>query len=296
MVYNIEKHLSSTSDSDFVFSIIIPTWNNLDYLKFCINSLKKNSHFKHQIIVVVNEGIDGTLKWLEEQNMYDFIHAKKNIGICYGLNIGRSLVKTKYIVYANDDMYFLPKWDLELKNEIDLIGHDNFMLSATMIEPYDTGNPCVIVNDFGTDINSFDEERLLEEQVDLKKNDWFGSTWPPNIVHVDIWDLVGGMSIEFSPGMYSDPDLSMKLWKLGVRYFKGVGNSRVYHFGSKSTSRVKRNKGKDTFLHKWGITSRFFVDKFLKRGQVFLGNLPEYNLTLNEKFINSIKKLLKSIN
>ena len=31
-----------------------------------------------------------------------------------------------------------------------------------------------------------------------------GATIPPNIVHRDIWDLVGGYSIEYSPGMYSD--------------------------------------------------------------------------------------------
>ena len=164
-----------------------------------------------------------------------------------------------------------------------------------MIEPFDTGNPSVIVKDYGTDIKSFDENKILEEYIELKKDDWFGSTWPPNVVHVDIWDLVGGMSIEFSPGMYSDPDLSMKLWKLGVRYFKGVGNSKVYHFGSKSTSRVKRNRGKDTFLLKWGITSRFFIEKYLRRGQKFSGDLPEYNMTLLDKFINTFKKVIKSI-
>lgn len=295
MEYNIEKHLVSKSNSDLVFSIIIPTWNNIEYLKLCINSLVKNSIFKHQLIIVVNEGVDGTIDWLKQQNKYDFIVAKENIGICYGLNIGRSLVKSDYLVYANDDMYFLPNWDLNLKNEIESIGHNHFMLSATMIEPYDSGNPSVIVKDFGSDITSFDENRLLKEYNDLNKNDWFGSTWPPNIVHVDLWDLVGGMSIEFSPGMYSDPDLSMKMWTLGVRYFKGVGNSRVYHFGSKSTGRVKRNKGKNTFLLKWGITSRFFIEKYLQRGQTFTGSLPDYNMTLIDRIINKFKRFINSL-
>lgn len=38
------------------FSILIPTWNNLDFLKLCINSIEKNSYFKHQIIIYVNDG------------------------------------------------------------------------------------------------------------------------------------------------------------------------------------------------------------------------------------------------
>ena len=52
-----------------MFSIIIPTYNNLSYLKLCLDSLKKNSNQKHEIILHVNDGSDGTL---------DFIKKKKN--------------------------------------------------------------------------------------------------------------------------------------------------------------------------------------------------------------------------
>ena len=40
---------------------IIPTFNNLDYLKLCLDSIKKNSEYNHEIIVHVNDGSDGTL-------------------------------------------------------------------------------------------------------------------------------------------------------------------------------------------------------------------------------------------
>jgi len=292
MLSGIVKYSREFDNPDFVFSILIPTWNNLEYLKLCISSIRENSDKKHQLIVLVNEGSDGTLEWLETMGDIDFIHAKSNIGICYGLNICRSLVKTQYIVYANDDMFFLPGWDNELIKSIKKIGHNKFMLSSTMIEPFDTGNPSVIVNNFGTDIENFKKEELLNKFKDFAKKDWNGSTWPPNIVHVDTWDLVGGMSVEFSPGMYSDPDLSMKLWQSGVRYFKGVGKSRVYHFGSKSVKRVKKNKGKKMFLLKWGITSRFFVENYLKRGQEFKGELPDFNISTLQKLINRIKLII----
>lgn len=51
--------------------------------------------------------------------------------------------------------------------------------------------------------------------MNYKINDWMGATIPPNIVHRDIWDLVGGYSIEYSPGMYSDPDFTAKLYMCG---------------------------------------------------------------------------------
>ena len=52
-----------------MFSIIIPTLNNLDYLRLCINSLKKNSKFTHEIIPHVNVGEDGTRAYLENENI-----------------------------------------------------------------------------------------------------------------------------------------------------------------------------------------------------------------------------------
>ncbi len=110
-------------------------------------------------------------------------------------------------------------------------------------------------------------------------------------MHIDTWDLIGGMSTEFSPGMYSDPDFSMKLWQAGFRLFKGVSTSRVYHFGSKSTGRIKKNKGKKTFIDKWGITPRLFTEKFLKRGEDFYGPLKDYSLNNDEKIISWLKKM-----
>jgi glycosyltransferase involved in cell wall biosynthesis len=263
------KKEKKSNISNPIFSILIPTWNNLAYLQLCIKSIRKNAHFEHQIIVIINEGKDGTLEWVETQTDLDYIFSDTNLGICFGLNAARSLIQGNYVCYMNDDMYACPNWDLPLKNEIDAIGHNYFFLSGTMIEPTDTNNPCVIIQPYGTDIDTFEEELLLKNYKKNTKKDWKGATWPPNILHRDLWDLVGGMSVEFSPGMYSDPDLSRKLWAAGVRYFKGIGESRVYHFGSKSTGKVKHNKGKKTFLMKWGVSSRDFTGRTLERGNAF---------------------------
>ena len=290
MIENISKS-SRSSKGSYPFCILIPTWNNLEYLKLCVASIIKNSHFQNQLVIIINEGADGTLEWVSQQPELDFVYARQNIGICYGLNIARSLIKSAYVVYANDDMYLLPGWDLSLDLEIKSIGHKNFMLSCTMIEPEDTGNPCVVTRDFGRDTGSFKEEELLKEYLGLKTADWNGSTWPPNVVHTDLWDLVGGLSIEYSPGMYSDPDFSRKLYETGVRYFKGKGDSLVYHFGSKSTGRVRKNKGRKTFLLKWGISSRTFTQLYLNSGEKFLGYLPEPGTGKLASLKNRIKRL-----
>ncbi|MFK7948404.1 MAG: glycosyltransferase family 2 protein [Saprospiraceae bacterium] len=284
----IQKVQQSDSKNS-LFSILLPTWNNLPYLQLCIKSIQKNAHFDHQIIVIINEGKDGTLDWVKSQN-FDYVYATKNIGICFGLNAARSLSKAKYICYFNDDMYACPNWDLPLKQEIDEIGHNNFFLSATMIEPTDTGNPCVIVQDYGDNLDNFREDKLLNEYNNFIKKNWQGATWPPNVVHIDLWDLVGGYSVEFSPGMYSDPDFSRKLWEAGVRYFKGISASRVYHFGSKSTGKVRHNKGKKTFLLKWQMSSNEFTKKTLKRGKK-IDTQPIINKEIKTTIIQKLKMI-----
>ena len=48
-------------------SIVIPTYNNLEYLKFTIESILKNSKYKHEIVLHINEGIDGTLDYANQK-------------------------------------------------------------------------------------------------------------------------------------------------------------------------------------------------------------------------------------
>jgi glycosyltransferase involved in cell wall biosynthesis len=289
----VEKSQRSQS-KNFKYSIIIPTWNNLDYLKLVIRSIKENSTFQHQIIVHINDGSDGSYQWIKQQEDIDYVYSKENIGICYALNLCRSLVKTDYLVYMNDDMYVLPHWDFFFHQEIEKLDSKKFFISCTLIEPVFISH-CSIVANFGENIREFREQDLLAHYNTFEKESWAGSTWPINIIHIDNWDLVGGYSVEFSPGMYSDPDFSKKLWDLGIRYFKGISESRAYHFGSKSTKRSKNNNGHQMFLLKWGMTSKTFTTYYLKRGEKFSGELKEPILNPFIPLLNKIKFILAAI-
>jgi len=253
------------------FSILIPTWNNLPHLKLCLSSIWRHSRYKHQIIIHVNEGTDGTLDWVKD-NKLDFSYSENNSGVCFAFNAAASLAKSNYLLLVDDDNYLLPDWDHWLIEEIHKLDHPYFAISATKIERIKTFNPCVISpHHFGTNVDDFEEEKLLESYLDFKMNDWKGSSWYPMVIHKSVWDLVGGMSIEYTPGMYSDPDFMMKLWKAGVRYYKGVSKSRSYHFMSKSVKRIKKNKGRRQFLLKWGMSNSTFRTYYLKLGEKFSG-------------------------
>jgi len=263
------------SQEDIHFSVLIPTWNNLEHLKLLVSSINKNSRFKHQIAVHVNDGSDGTLDWVK-QHIPDFSHSAANVGVCFAFNAAASLAKSEYLLLIDDDNYVLPDWDFYLWEEIQKLGNPYFAISGTKIEPRKTLNNCVIAPfDFGSNPANFKEKELLESYQNLPFADWNGSSWYPLAIHKKMWNLVGGLSTEFSPGMYSDPDFMMKLWQAGVRYFKGVGQSRSYHFISKSVSRVKKNNGRKQFLLKWGISNSTFRRFYIHHGEPFMGFLEE---------------------
>jgi GT2 family glycosyltransferase len=254
---------------DAKFSILIPTWNNFEIFKICIESIRKNSNFQHQIIVHVNEGKDETLEWVQKSGL-SYTVSDVNVGVCYAMNAMAKLATTDYILYLNDDMYTCPNWDKYLNEAIEKHGNNLFYFSSTMIEPTATNNKCVLAPfDFGKTKDTFLELELLEFIKTTNKKDWFGASWPPSIVHKSVWEKVGGYSVEYSPGFGSDPDFSRKLWEVGVRDFRGIGKSLVYHFQSKSTGRVVRNNGRLTFATKWGIPSSYFYKKVLKLGKDF---------------------------
>ena len=266
-----------------MFSIIIPTLNNLPYLKLCIKSIKKNSKYQHEIIPHVNIGIDGTLEYLKENNI-KFTYTENNSGICKGMNLAAKQSKNDYILYAHDDFYFCPDWDLILKEEIDRIGHNLFYLSGTMMHRGQINFDC------GNTISDFDEEKFLRNYKNYNYYDFQGSTWAPHLIHKDIWNKVNGFSEEFYPGTGSDPDLNMKLWKLGVRIFKGINDFKVYHFGSIVTRKYKDNpkittesgsKGGKIFLLKWGMTIKFFKKFIIKSDTKFISELKDPVKNLN---------------
>ena len=255
-----------------MFSIVIPTLNNFNYLKICLESLKKNSALNHEIIIHVNEGYDGTLDYVKKNN-YIFTYSEQRLGLCSSTNLAAKKATKEYILYSHDDMYFLPNWDLVLKDELSKVKNNFFYLSGTMMGPGEH----IDIN-CGETYQNFDEKKLLKNYKNYNLYDHQGTHWAPHLIHKDLWNKISGFSEEFDPGFGSDPDLNMKLWKEGVRYFKGINDFKVYHFGSISLRKkpdLKANKGSVTFLKKWGITTSFFRKNYLKSGEKFFKELSE---------------------
>ena len=266
-----------------MFSVIIPSLNNLKYLKLCIESIRKNSKYDHEIIVHSNIGSDGTIDYLKKNNI-KFTHTKKNSGIPEGVNIAAKKASKNYIVYAHDDFYFFPGWDTAFFREINKMTNNLYYFSGTMVQNGQVNLDC------GSSIETFDEQKALMEYKNIDYYDFQGSTWAPHIIHKDTWNKVGGFSEEYFPGTGSDPDLNMKLWNIGVRIFKGLQDCKVYHFGSIVTRKFKNkevktesgSKGDKIFLKKWGFKIKFFTKHYLRGCYSKDGKIVQLNTDLNQ--------------
>ena len=249
-----------------MFSILIPSFNNIEYLKLCIKSINKNSKYNHQIIVHVNEGTDGSLDYIKE-NKIEYTFSNENIGMPKALNLSSKLARYDYILISHDDFYFCPGWDIELENEVKKLAHKNFYISGTMV------GAGQVKFDAGQTIDVFNEEKLLKNLKNIETFNFQGTTKCPGLVHKDMWNKLGGWSEEFSPTGGDDTDFAMKLWKNDVRIFKGLGKSLAYHFGSITTRKKDKSlftylgsRGNKIFLKKWGISINFFEKFYLRSG------------------------------
>ncbi len=262
------------------FTILIPTYNNLKYLRLFCESIKINSNFSHQLIFHINDGSDGSYDYINN-NKYQFTHSKTNIGLCSSIKEASKLIKNEYVLYAHDDMYFCKNWDKFLIEEVQKQNNNLFYFSGTNIS-YKDG---ILNFDCGNTPENFDQIKFDNFCEKDNSPDLQGSHWAPHLIHRDLWTKVEGFSIEFDPGDGSDPDLCMKLWNEGVRIFKCISGFKVYHFGSVTTRKrdININNGTKKFLLKFGFNPRFFRKYYLRGdGKIkYLGPLDDPKLNFS---------------
>jgi GT2 family glycosyltransferase len=250
------------------FSVVVPTWKNLEYLDLMYRGLTRNSAVDHELIVFFNEFDSKCTEWAEGKNIL-FDQSEENTGVCTAVNRAAGKASTDYICYMNDDMYPLPGWDTALAGYIGMT--EKLWLSGTAIEPGNS-TPCYIGNcNYGNSPSDFKEEKLLKEYRTLIRPYNMVSTWTPVLLSKADWEAIDGFDEHYFPGFGSDPDLAMKMYRHGCRNFLGVGNSLVYHFAKGTTARFAGPETMDPrkyFKSKWGITWKKFHKNIIQRNSI----------------------------
>lgn len=90
-------------------TILIPTYNNPQYLQPCLISLTQNVATKGLYnIIVVNNGHERSCDWIGENPMVSVVNTGENLGWEGGLKEGLKHTKAPYIIFMNDDTFVPP--------------------------------------------------------------------------------------------------------------------------------------------------------------------------------------------
>lgn len=103
-------------------SFVILTWNSVDHLNNCINSIFDHidqGELTYEVIVVDNGSTDGTLDLLKNikqecNNFFNFIRMEKNTGTTFSRNVAIRRAKGEYIAILDSDIVVTSNIFLEL--------------------------------------------------------------------------------------------------------------------------------------------------------------------------------------
>lgn len=90
-------------------SIVIPVFNNLDFTRQCLESIRQHTDGNYEVLVVDNASSDGTGDYLESAGVR-VITMEKNTGFPPAVNAGIRQAQGKYVCLLNNDTIMMPGW------------------------------------------------------------------------------------------------------------------------------------------------------------------------------------------
>ena len=259
-------------------SFIQPSRNNLKYLQWSYNSIRKNLDSKHEICMADDFSDDGTWEWMQEIQKKDpNVKIHRNEGptrlghtILYDTLVNDYATNDIVMIY-HADMYALPGLDEEIDKHI----KKGVVVSATRIEPpLHPDGPEKILKDYGIEPEEFKEQELLRDYESFQRETTTEGIFAPWAIYKSDFQKINGHDPLYAPQSKEDSDIFNRFiladYKL-VQTWKGF----VYHMtcrGSRFADGAKRNpdgqvfmKGRETdewlkqnhkstrnFIRKWG--------------------------------------------
>jgi len=261
----MEKQNTKTSSITF----ISPSRNNLSYLKWMYNSIRKNLGYRHEVLLADDFSSDGTWEWLKEiqktdNNVKIFRNeGPERKGIVYWYDYLCEQASNDIVMFLHADMYVTPKLDEEILKHI----KPGVVVTATRIEPsLHPPGPEKILADYGIEPDEFDEHQFLRDLDKFKQNKTTEGVFAPWAIIKDDYWAVGGHDKLFAPQSKEDSDIFNRLHLNGCKFVQ-TWDGFVYHMtsrGSRFNPMSGGAPGKDSpeWLHTTTKNMRNFIRKW----------------------------------
>jgi len=275
-----------------MITFCISTYNNLEYLKIAIDSVRKNSYYKNSPFIIHAENCnDGTNEWLTENHKRYALqcYLDKNelpIGIGGGMNYCADKVKTEYIMFLHSDFYVTPNWDKSLMDTYNKYPNEKLWVNSHRVEPQmfpdSQSRPGTVVvpkesfgayhNDFNSELfDKYAKQFTSENNFEIPKGEGVSG-----LIKKEHWDEIGGNDPLFAPASWDDMDLFLRMLQKGFRFILPT-TSLIWHFGARGSHRLEENNGKTSerqmraeynnsqkWLSKWGGPPTFDEYEMIK--------------------------------
>ena len=253
----IEHAESSVHDARV--SVVLVTYNNLDFSSACLMSLDQHSQYAHiEIIVVDNASDDGSrallTEWVAKGHNRKLILNDENKGFAAANNQGLALATGEYLVLLNNDTYVTPGWIRTL------MGHLKRDKTIGLIGPV-TNN---IGNEAKIEIAYADmDEMLLKSFIHTRRH--IGELYSLRtaaffcvMMPRTTYERIGALDEAFGRGFFEDDDYCRRIEQRGLRVVCAE-DVFIHHHLSASFDKLKQQdrrklfeENKKTYEAKWG--------------------------------------------
>lgn len=233
-------------------SLIQPSRNNLKYLKWSYDAIRKNQGYHEAEICVADDAsTDGTWAWCQEMMEKD-PHFKAILNDT-GKRLGHTILYDRLIneVATNDiamiyhaDMYLCPGALDAIEQEI----KPRTIVSLTRIEPpLHPDGPEKILRDFGVEPEEFKEQALLDFIASrVPNNDVTEGIFAPWAFYREDFQKIGGHDPLYAPQSKEDSDIFNRFMLDGVSFVQ-TWHGCVYHMTCRGSRRNTVDKAKNIY-------------------------------------------------
>jgi GT2 family glycosyltransferase len=227
-------------------SIIVLTYNQLDYTRQCFEHLFSSTD-DFQLIVVDNASTDDTQPYLRElEAQHDNVRVilnGSNRGFAGGCNRGAAIAQHGLLCFLNNDTIPLPGWldalrgALLKENRVGVVGAKllwpNLLIQHAGVSFRPVQKP---------DLHFVPYHRFMGAPHDLPEAgalaEVAGVTAGCMLTSRTVWTRVGGMDEGFLTGNFEDVDFNLKVRKSGLRAIYQP-DSRLIHYEHGSSEGVE---------------------------------------------------------
>ncbi len=242
-------------------SIVVLSYNIVDILKGCIESIRANNpESAYELVVVDNASTDGAAEWLKEQKDIVLTCNTENKGFARGCNQGIKMASPDNdIMLLNNDTIVPPNALFWLRMGL----YERETVGAVGPLTNCAANNQMLMQQFETKEEYFELARSLciPQPGPYENKVWLVGF--AMLIKRRALDDVGLLDSRYEWGNYEDNDYGMKLSAAGYELLLCY-NSYIYHYGSLNMGKDKDKyahyieENKQKFIEKWGCNISYY--------------------------------------